>query len=107
MLVVTLIAGALAAACGPREPLAPEEAYERFCARCHGRDGRGDPKLVATKPGLDLVASEMVAAADLEQIADRIARGHGSMPGFAAKLSAEEITALAAYTAERYAPEEE
>lgn len=103
--VAAVIAGAAAlAGCGPRGPLAPPVAYERFCARCHGDDGRGDPKLVRTKRGLDLVESEMVVEGDLEAVADRIARGHGSMPGFASKLSAEEIAALAAHTVERFGP---
>lgn len=104
LLTSAVLAGLGFGACEPSGPWTPPEAYDGYCARCHGDDGRGDPKLVRTKRGLDLVESEMVVEGDLEAVADRIARGHGSMPGFASKLSAEEIAALAAHTVERFGP---
>jgi cytochrome c5 len=90
------------AACGPREPLPAPEAYERFCARCHGDDGRGDPKAVRLNPRLDLVASEMVRAGDRELVRERIAEGKGAMPGLERKLVPGELEALTEYTIERF-----
>lgn len=90
------------AACGPSGPLEPPQAYDRYCARCHGDDGRGDPKAVRLNPKLDLVRSEMVREADLARVRKSIADGHGAMPTFRHKLSAAEIQALSAYTVERF-----
>ena len=90
------------AACGPREPLPPPQAYDRYSVRCHGDDGRGDPKAVRLNPKLDLVRSEMVRQADLARVRESIVEGRGAMPGFERKLGAEEIDALTAYTVERF-----
>jgi mono/diheme cytochrome c family protein len=100
--LLALALGALTG-CGPREPLPPAAAYGRYCDRCHGDDGRGDPKAVRLNPRLDLVRSLMVRQGDAELIRERIAEGHGAMPGFERKLSAEEIDDLSAYTLERFA----
>lgn len=100
-----LFAGALAllvAACGLTGPLAPPKAYERYCVRCHGADGRGDAKAVRLNDRLDLVAAEMVRSRDVAAIEDRIARGKGAMPGFSRKMEPEEIAALARFVVERF-----
>lgn len=89
-------------ACGPRDPLPAPEGYDLFCARCHGDDGRGDPKTVALNPRLDLVASEMVQAGDRELVRDRIAQGKGAMPALERKLVPGELEALTEYTIERF-----
>lgn len=95
----------LPAACGPREPLPAPEAYDRFCARCHGDDGRGDPETVRLNPRLDLVASEMVRAGDRELVRERIAEGKGAMPALERKLVPGELEALTEYTIERFGAE--
>ena len=102
--VGAVILGALAG-CGPREPLPAPEAYARYCERCHGDDGRGDPKAVRLNPRLDMVRSMMVREGDAALVRERIADGRGAMPGFERKLSPEEIDALTAYTIERFAEE--
>lgn len=98
--VGVLAVGAIA--CGPREPLEPPEAYDTYCARCHGGDGRGDPKAVRLNPKLDLVGSEMVRQGDATLVRQRIAEGRGAMPGFERKLTPEEMDALTEYTLERF-----
>lgn len=97
-----LVSLSMAAACGPRKPMPAPEAYERYCARCHGDDGRGDPKAVRLNPRLDMVRSEMVAGGDRDLVRERIEDGRGAMPGFERKLLPEEIEALTAYTLERF-----
>lgn len=85
----------LLAACGPeigdREPAA---LYAEYCAECHGTDGRGDPEKVRRKPGLDLTRADRAAAGARDQVRERIADGHGTMPAFARKLSPEELEGL-------------
>lgn len=87
-----------------RPPKTPPEAYARFCAKCHGADGRGDAKTIGPDPHLDLQVSEMLRRHDVAEVAQRIAEGKGRMPGFSTKLTPEEIAALAAFTIERYGP---
>jgi mono/diheme cytochrome c family protein len=88
----------LASACGPRiGDREPAALYARFCARCHGDDGRGDPERVAEQPDLDLTTSRWVRRGRRERVRERIADGHGSMPAFAKKLSSEELEGLVDY----------
>ncbi len=89
-------------ACGPKGPLPPAAAYDEYCARCHGDDGRGDPKMVRLKPKLDLVRSEMVLEGDFDLVRERIAEGEGTMPGFEAKLTPEELEGLTRWTVETF-----
>lgn len=101
-LAVCLVLAVVVGACGPHEPLPPPQAYERYCGRCHGDDGRGDPKAVRLNPKLDLVDSEMVREGDLPRVRESILEGRGAMPGFERKLAPEEIEGLTAYTVERF-----
>jgi mono/diheme cytochrome c family protein len=89
----------LAAACvpGPGERDAAN-LYSYYCARCHGAGGEGDPRNVDRSPGLDLTRSEMVRKRSVELIHRRIAQGRGPMPGFARRLSPEEIEELVDFT---------
>jgi mono/diheme cytochrome c family protein len=50
--------------------------------------------------GLDLTASEMIAAGDRAAIRDNLVHGEGSMPPFGEKLEPEQIDALVTYTLE-------
>ena len=66
----------------------PPPAYDEYCARCHGDDGRGDPKMVRLKPKLDLVRSEMVLEGDLDLVRERIAEGRGDDAGLRGEADA-------------------
>ncbi len=90
---------ALALACGPGDDT-PAGLWRHHCARCHGLDGAGNPRAVSAKPELDLTTSDMLAAGDRAAITRRIARGKGTMPAFAKKLTAEQIRTLVDYTLE-------
>lgn len=87
-----------------RAPYTPPEAYSRYCARCHGADGRGDARTIGPNPHLDLLGSELLGRGDAAEVARRITTGEGRMPGFATQLSSAEIAALAAYTLEHFGP---
>jgi len=61
--------------------------FDQFCAACHGANGEG---------GLGgAVAGIQTSATELDEI---IRNGVGSMPGFAAQLSDDQIAALVLYT---------
>lgn len=68
--------------------LTESPVYQKNCAKCHGKtaEGRhfGGPSLRADK----------VNAASNEDLRNLISNGKGHMPGYAGKLSSEEIDAL-------------
>jgi quinoprotein glucose dehydrogenase len=66
--------------------------YQSQCTICHGDDRKGSPPLF---PSLVGIQDRMT----LEQIADRIRKGGGRMPGFP-NLTAEEVTAVVKFLTE-------
>jgi mono/diheme cytochrome c family protein len=87
-----------ALACGPHPDRTAAELYPEYCARCHGADGRGDPRNVNLYPNLNLTQSKLTGKAAHLLIYRRIAQGYGPMPGFGHRLSEVEIGRLADYT---------
>jgi mono/diheme cytochrome c family protein len=87
----------LAAGCGPQDRSAPG-LYRAYCARCHGADGRGNARALRLHPRLDLTTSPMVLAGDRGTIRSRIVEGYGPMPGFARRLSRQELEQLVDFT---------
>lgn len=77
------LAAVAALGCG-REPAAPlhaEAAYGRYCASCHGPQGRGDGPAAGAMvpPPTDLTASRLGLGALMEVIdGRRSVRAHGS-----------------------------
>ncbi|MCM3870293.1 MAG: cytochrome c [Pyrinomonadaceae bacterium] len=67
--------------------------YASKCVICHGKNGAGTAALRA-KGQPDLSTADWQKTHSDEQIAARIREGKGKMPGFAKKLSDEEIKAL-------------
>lgn len=87
--------GALAGGCSPAPSVRSGEVlFAENCARCHGPDGKGDPRTLPLYPRADLTRSPMGAAKERVLIHDRIARGYTTMPGFQGKLKPEEIGQL-------------
>jgi cytochrome c6 len=82
---LTLAAGSAFAADGAA-------IYGGKCTMCHGKDGKGSPA------GLKMGAKDLtgVKAAEAE-LAKVITDGRAKMPAFKAKLSEEEIQAVAKY----------
>ncbi len=106
--LLLLLATPLLAACaGEPEGRDPAALYAHYCARCHGAGGEGDPRNVALYPGLDLTRSEMIAKGARTVVHRRIAQGYGPMPGFAHRLSPEEIQALVDFCLELQQGKEE
>ena len=67
--------------------------FQRKCAVCHGKDGKGNTKVAQTMGIKDLTKTSL-SVAEYEKI---IAEGKGKMPANKGKLSDEEIKSLAAY----------
>ena len=99
-LPLLLGAAALAWACGGPtggSSLGDAELYSRYCARCHGDDGRGDPRSVGLNPALDLTQSALGRSRNHLQVYQRIAFGYGPMPAYSRKLDPKDIERLTQY----------
>ncbi len=71
--------------------------FNRQCASCHGRDGRG-----RTRKGRQTRARDMTDASWQDDVSDErlfnsISNGRGKMPAFRQKISENDIDALVAY----------
>lgn len=92
-------AALLLAACGPTDRSAPG-LYRAYCQRCHGPEGEGKKRSLRLYPNLDLTRAEKVRQGDRAFLRERIAEGYGPMPGFARRLSPQEIESLVDLTLE-------
>lgn len=91
--------------CGPpTSGRSAAELYGEHCARCHGADGRGDPRALALSPNSDLSRSAIVRKRARGPIYLRITQGYGSMPAFAHKLERGDVDLLIDYVLELEAP---
>lgn len=91
----SLIVGLLAAGAAPA--LAAEDGktlYDTKCALCHGKDGVAKP---AAKGSRNFNDAAFQAEASADAIAKVTAEGKGKMPGYTAKLTPEQISAIAAH----------
>jgi mono/diheme cytochrome c family protein len=98
---VLLLAVALAVLAGcVRKNLATPELYSTYCARCHGDrgKGKGDSEAFTLYPHLNLLTSPMVRGGDRAAVRRRIREGYGPMPGFARRLTPQEVERLVDFT---------
>jgi len=98
-LPLLLGAAAVVWACGQPDAASLDDAqlYSRYCGRCHGDDGRGDPRSVGLNPALDLTRSALGKSRNHQQVYQRIAFGYGPMPAYSHKLDVKEIERLTQY----------
>ncbi len=66
--------------------------FQKKCAMCHGKDGKGTPS--GQKMGAKDLTAVKASEADLEKV---IANGKGKMTAFKGKLSDDEIKSVAKY----------
>jgi mono/diheme cytochrome c family protein len=72
--------------------------FQRFCARCHGGDGRGTAMRESLASIPDFTFSAWQASRDDHQLAASVLAGKGTaMPGFHGKLGREQIRELIAF----------
>jgi mono/diheme cytochrome c family protein len=70
-----------------------ESVYAAKCAMCHGADGSGDTAMGKRDKLRDLRSAEVQAQSD-EQLFEITAKGKGKMPGYAGKLTDDQIRAV-------------
>lgn len=96
--MVALTAALLTGGCDGPGDRSADVLYGKYCARCHGDDGRGVPRQLARYPKADLTRSPARGDAARGFYYRRIARGYGPMPAFSRRLSPQEIERLVDYS---------
>jgi mono/diheme cytochrome c family protein len=83
----------------PVSPTDSGKVFEKQCAACHGKGGKGDgPAAGALSPQpTDLTDLEVMNLLTDEQLRGVLEEGKGSMPGFGAILKPAELDALVAF----------
>lgn len=94
VLAFCVCASAFASSPAPSDEEAAVALYKARCAACHGEDGR--PKGIAKNAAV-FTDEAWKNSTSLDEVARVISQGRSKMPGFASKLTPEEIRALAAY----------
>lgn len=84
---------------GLDSPPGGQVIYDRQCVACHGKSGKGDgPAAVALNPRpANLTDAARMAELTDDALERLIADGKGTMPGFRALLTSEQLRALTAY----------
>jgi mono/diheme cytochrome c family protein len=72
--------------------------YEKLCASCHGKDGKGNPAMIKSfgEKGLNLTAKDAQSKSDAEWVTITM-EGKGKMPAYGKKLSKQEAQDVVAY----------
>lgn len=73
------------------------ESYAKYCASCHGKDGRAKTLKAKLKHARNLADPEWQGRVSDERIFNSVMNGKGKMPAYGKKLSEQEIDALVAY----------
>ncbi len=84
----------------------PQESFDRTCATCHDKDGKGNTKMGKKFGIIDLSSAAVQAKFTDEAAIKQVTEGGGEkwMPAFKNKLSPEEIPPLVAYARVLAAP---
>jgi mono/diheme cytochrome c family protein len=78
-------------------PRSAAELYQKHCASCHGKDGRGKTFKGKLTHARDLTDRAWQDDTSDERFFNAIMNGKRKMPGFSKKLSEPEIDALVSY----------
>jgi cytochrome c6 len=89
--------GVIGAPAEPGNVRGAAESYAKYCASCHGRDGRSKTVKAKLNHARNLADSEWQGRVSDERIFNSVMNGKGKMPAYGKKLSEQEIDALVAY----------
>ncbi|HVQ40032.1 MAG TPA: cytochrome c [Pyrinomonadaceae bacterium] len=78
-------------------PRSAGDLYKKYCASCHGKDGRGKTFKGKLTRARDLTDRAWQGDTSDERFFNSIMNGKNKMPGFKKKLSESEMDALVSY----------
>ena len=74
--------------------------YKKYCRRCHGNRGDGGKASRMAERPVDVLSPAYRDTVDVEAVRELIRVGKGKMKGYEAKLTVEEVEAVARYVLE-------
>lgn len=86
------------------ETKAPSETFEKYCAKCHGLDGKATTNKGKQLKAQNFTDAEFQAETSDADLIKAVTEGKDDMPPFGKKLSKEEIQSLVKNDVRGFAP---
>lgn len=85
----------------------PSETYDKYCAKCHGDDGKAKTMRGRNMKARDFTDAEWQAGETDEELIASVTEGKDDMPPFGKKLTKEQIESLVKVDVRGFAPAKE
>jgi mono/diheme cytochrome c family protein len=85
----------------------PSETYDKYCAKCHGDDGKAKTMRGKSMKARDFTDAEWQAGETDDALIAAVTDGKDEMPAFGKKLTAEQIESLVKVDVRGFAPKKE
>jgi mono/diheme cytochrome c family protein len=82
----------------------PSEDYVKYCAKCHGEDGKAQTQRGKSLDAQDFTDSEFQASESDAELIEAVTEGKDDMPPFGKKLTKEQIQSLVKLDVRGFAP---
>ncbi len=86
------------------ETKAPSETFEKYCAKCHGLDGKATTSKGKMLKARDFTDAEFQAGESDAALIKSVTEGKDDMPPFGKKLTPEQIQSLVKNDVRGFAP---
>lgn len=82
----------------------PSEEFVKYCAKCHGEDGKAQTQRGKSLDAQDFTDSEFQSSESDAELIDAVTEGKDDMPPFGKKLTKEQIESLVKFDVRGFAP---
>jgi mono/diheme cytochrome c family protein len=82
----------------------PSEEYMKYCAKCHGPDGKAQTQRGKSLDAQDFTDSEFQSSERDAELIEAVTDGKDDMPPFGKKLTKEQIESLVKFDVRGFAP---
>ena len=82
----------------------PSEDYLKYCAKCHGEDGKAQTQRGKSLDAQDLTDAEFQSSESDAALIEAVTDGKDDMPPFGKKLTKEQIESLVKFDVRGFAP---
>lgn len=82
----------------------PSEEYKKYCAKCHGEDGKAQTQRGKSLDAQDLTDAEFQSSESDAALIEAVTDGKDDMPPFGKKLTKEQIESLVKFDVRGFAP---
>ncbi len=82
----------------------PSEDYMKYCAKCHGPDGKGQTQRGKSLDARDFTDPEFQSSESDQELIEAVTDGKDDMPPFGKKLTKEQIESLVKNDVRGFAP---